>query len=170
MNYDGARKTGDRLVEQLGGYNLKTVAMIGSGAFIVGYLTGGMAVRLLGPYYVLVLLLACLVAAVAFSGWGRAIFDRLNDAARSGPATGNRVPSDAAQPAPTRWKPPPKPSRQSAPAPVELSDLERHIVERAAQGGGNLSASAIAKEMGVSGDDVRKAVEELAKRGLIQAG
>lgn len=43
-------------------------------------------------------------------------------------------------------------------------------MERVTQGDGNLSVSAIAGESGVSGDDVWKAIENLASQGLIDLG
>ncbi len=48
-----------------------------------------------------------------------------------------------------------------------LSELEQLIMERIGQGDGNVSVSALANELGVPGESVRKTIEDLASRGVI---
>ena len=67
---------------------------------------------------------------------------------------------------PTPEAAPPLPS----PAPVELSEFESRIMERVDQTEGALSVSALASELGVSGDEVRQTIEDLANRGIISLG
>ena len=74
------------------------------------------------------------------------------------------APSPPQQAAPT---PPPSPV---APASAEFSDLERAVMERLAQSDGNLSISALAEELGVTGDAIQQTVESLANRGVIALG
>jgi DNA-binding MarR family transcriptional regulator len=49
-----------------------------------------------------------------------------------------------------------------------LSELEQLIMERIGQGDGNVSVSALANELGATGESVRNTIEDLANRGLIR--
>ena len=157
MNYDDLQRTGDQLVEQVGGYNLRSVVIIGVGGLALGYLSGGVARSLFGPYYLLLPLIAGLLAAGIILVQRSAVEGGADSRESTPPVKQPRVSPDAPPPARTRPES----------APVELSKLESLIMKRIAEKGGDLSVSAIAEEAGVSGDAVRKAVEDLAARGLL---
>ena len=53
------------------------------------------------------------------------------------------------------------------PATSSLVGLERQIMEQMGQGGGFLSASALAEKLGVPEEGVRKTIKDLAERKLI---
>lgn len=165
MNYDDLKRTGDQLMEQVGGYNLRSVVIIGVGGLALGYLSGGVARSLFGPYYLLLPLIAGLLAVLVAVLAAGIISARSSSSVGGGadsrdsapPVKRHRVSPDAPPPVRTR----PKPTQE------EFSELESRIMKRIAEKGGDLSVSAIAEEAGVSGDAVRKAVEDLAARGLL---
>ena len=166
MSRDNIEKTCEQLVEQLGGYNPRTTLIIAVGGLGVGYLLGGLANRAFGPAYLLLPLGVCLVAAIVIVAQKNQLTERLKERFPT-----NRPAVQAPASAPTqRPVTPSVQQRPAEPAAVELSELEHLIMERVTQGDGNLSVSAIAGESGVSGDDVRKAIENLASQGLIDLG
>ena len=166
MSRDNIEKTCEQLVEQLGGYNPRTILIIAGGGLGVGYLLGGLANRALGAVYLLLPLVVGLVAAIVIVAQKNQLTERLKERFPT-----NRPAVQAPASAPTqRPVTPSVQQRPAEPAAVELSELEHLIMERVTQGDGNLSVSAIAGEAGVSGDDVRKAIENLASQGLIDLG
>lgn len=66
-----------------------------------------------------------------------------------------------------RHPPPPAPARDGPLRRDDPDEMERRILVRVRQRGGDLSVSALAGEWGVPEDAVREAVERLASRGLI---
>ena len=166
MSRDNIEKTCEQLVEQLGGYNPRTIVIIAGGGLMVGFLLGGLANRALGPAYLLVPLVVGLGAAIVIVAQKNQLTERLKE----------RFPDNQPAVPPQVSVPTPSPVSSSAqqqpaePAAIELSEIERLIMERVTQGDGNLSVSAIAGEAGVSGDDVRNAIENLASQGLIDLG
>lgn len=166
MSHDSIERTCEQLVEQLGGYNPRAIVIIAVGGLAVGYLLGGLANRVLGPAYLLVPLVAGLVAATVIAARKYQLTERLKERfAAHGPAEQAQVSALAPSPvSPTGQQYP------AEPAAIELSELERRIMERVTQGDGNLSVSAIASESDVSGADVRDAIEKLASQGFIDLG
>ena len=157
------RKTADDLVRLSGGYNLTTVVAVGLGALVVGFVLG----RFFGFFLSILLLVICLLA------FGSVAFARSRRAEESESASA-REDAPAAQyldtPSPTRQTSPVFEPSAWTPAPVDLSDIERRIMERLAQSEGDVSLSALAAELDVSGDSVRQTIEELAARGVIALG
>ena len=166
MSNSNIEKTCEKLVEQLGGYNPRTIVIIVIGGLGVGYLLGGLANRAFGSAYLLLPLVVGLAAATVIAARKYQVADRVKERF---PADRPPVRTRVSAPRPSPVSPP---AQQDAaePDPIELSELERQIMERVNQGDGNLSVSAIASETGASGDDVRKAVERLAGEGLIDFG
>lgn len=165
MYLEMLRKTADDLVRLAGGYNLTTVAAVGFGALVVGFVLG----RFFGFFLSILLLALCLLAfaAVAFVKSRRAEESEPADSRQDAPAaqyldTPSAPRQTAPAFAPAAWTP--------ARAPVELSDIERLIMQRLAQSEGDVSLSALASELDVSGDSVRQTIEELAARGVIALG
>ena len=181
MNMDNLNRTADQLAELVGGYNRTTLF----GGLAASFLGGTFLGALFGwLFFVLLLVIALIVGGVV----GYMIFRSsgglasMRSQSTTQPAAGSyqqapqepfSVPQPAAPPAPDpshppspQQAPPPLPS----PAPAELSDLERAVMERLAQSDGNLSISALAGELGVSGETIQQTVESLANRGVIALG
>ena len=151
MYLEMLRKTADDLVRLAGGYNLTTVAAVGFGALVVGFVLG----RFFGFFLSILLLALCLLAfgAVAFVKSRRAEESEPADSRQDAlPAQYLDTPSAPRQTAsafePASWTP--------APTPVELSNIERLIMGRLAQSEGDVSLSALASELEVSGDSIRQ--------------
>ncbi|MYC33455.1 MAG: HTH domain-containing protein [Chloroflexi bacterium] len=164
MYLETLRKTGDDLVRMAGGYNLTTLAAVGMSALVVGVVIGSF----FGFFISISLLVACLLAfgAVAFVISRRAEGSSISS--EGAPATQHLNTEGA----PSQTVPafqPPAPTLVPAPvaAPVAFSDLERRLMERLAQSDGDISVSALAAELDVSGDSVRQTIGELAARGVI---
>ena len=187
MNIDNLNRTADQLAELAGGYNRTTLF----GGLAASLLGGSFLGALFGWLFFLLLLVVSLIVAgvvgymILRSSGGLASL-RGQSAAQPAPGSSQQVspvpqqPSSATQQAPP--PPPAPPSSQQAPpmppspsapapsAPPELSDLERQIMEHLVQSDGNLSISALAGELGVSGETIQQTVEDLANRGVIALG
>lgn len=160
MYIEMLRKTADDLVRMAGGYNLTTLAAVGLGALVVGFVLG----RFFGFLISISLLLVCLLT------FGAAAFVRSR---RAGDSSELREDAPAAQYLDTAGA-----TRQTTPAfeavaptpvpvPVEFSALEGRLMEHLARSEGDVSVSALADELSVSGDTIRETIEGLANRGVI---
>jgi hypothetical protein len=57
---------------------------------------------------------------------------------------------------------------RTQPAAPRLSDIERQLMEMIQRGGGRISAGTAAEEFGVTPEQVRRTLQDLARRGLIR--
>ena len=60
------------------------------------------------------------------------------------------------------------PDPRQATATPRLSDIERQLMEMIQRGGGRISAGTAAEEFGVTPEQVRRTLQDLARRGLIR--
>lgn len=187
MNMDNLNKTADQLAELAGGYNRTTLFGGLAASLLVGSFLGALFGWL---FFVLVLVISLIAGGVVgymvFRSAGGLESLRGQSTAQPGPGSSQQAPPSPQQPSsvPQPAAPPPPapapPAHQQArpsplpppapPAPPELSDLERQIMGRLAQSDGNLSISALASELGVSGETIQQTIEDLANRGVITLG
>ena len=169
MNIDNVNRTADQLADLAGGYNRTTLF----GGVAASFLGGSFLGALFGwLFFVLLLVIALIIGGVV----GYMMFRSAGGAVVL-PGRGPAQPSSASPEPPPPAPPPPSAVHQQAAAPpppaapaVELSDLERAVMERLVQSDGNLSISALAGELGVSGETIQETVEGLANRGFIALG
>ena len=188
MNVENLNRTADQLAELVGGYNRTTLF----GGLAASFLGGSFLGALFGwLFFVLLLAISLIVGGIVgymlLRSAGGLAGLRGQSAAQPAPGSSQQAPPAPQQPpsVPQQADPPasapsPPPSPQqttpapppppAAPAPAGLSDLEQQIMERLVQSNGNLSISALAGELGVSGETIQQTVEGLANRGVITLG
>ncbi len=172
MEGNNLRSTADQLVEMAGGYNLRTLIAVALAGLAIGFLLGGLLGRQFGFWFLLLPVVICLAAAgviviMRFQQSGG--LENLRGGGRVGQGGSfSSMPPSAFTPPPgappvelTELEPPGAP-------PVELTELEQQIMERVNQGAGSLSVSALANELSVPEETVRKTIEDLANRGAIR--
>ena len=170
MNNDKLRRVVDDLVELAGGYNPRGLLIVVLSGLALGFLVGGFLAMRFGIFFLLLPVVAGLVAGgvVAYMRFqeGRGLSNPRQQRA----ATQSTNPSSSSS-APRQMSPAPPPSTQAPiPAPAQLSELEQQVMEWVVQADGNVSVSALADELGVTPDSARQTIEDLIGRGVITLG
>jgi len=167
MNNEKLGKLVDDLVELAGGYNPRGLLIVVLSGLALGFLVGGFLAMRLGIFFLLLPVVAGLVAGGAIaimkfqeSGGFSNVRQQRAAAQSTSPSSAPRQPSPA----------PPPPTQTPVPAPAQLSELEQQVMEWVVQANGNVSVSALADELGMPPDTARQTIEDLNGRGAITLG
>ena len=170
MNNDKLRRVVDDLVELAGGYNPRGLLIVVLSGLALGFLVGGFLAMRFGIFFLLLPVVAGLVAGgvVAYMRFQES--RGLSSPPQQSAATQSTSPYSSTS-APRQMSPPPPPPTQtSVPVPAQLSELEQQVMDWVVQANGNVSVSALADELGVTPDSARQTIEDLIGRGVITLG